>query len=286
MLAVWQNAQPLRSCSGSSVDLAAGHRPPQGSQGVAGGRSDSVPRFRSIPFYRPPASTMPRRGTTPPRRSRRTIPERTVLGWELGQALRWALDRLSPEHRAVIELTFGEERSYPEIAAIAGLPGQHRQNPDVPRPQATGPPAGPARPWRFRQGPGVTAMTLLMTDHQTGNPHQDIEELLPWYANGTLTPAERLTVEQHLEQCPACRLELEQCRVFGDPIPRPGRGRMATARRPFRPADGRHRPPDTAGSRPAPPHAAATAVGAGCEPLPLRYAGPWPWKAWRWPRCY
>ena len=57
-------------------------------------------------------------------------------------------------------------------------------------------------------------MTSLMTDHQTENPHQEIEELLPWYASGTLTPAERLTVEQHLEQCPACRLELEQCRVL------------------------------------------------------------------------
>ena len=49
-------------------------------------------------------------------------PERTVLGWELGRALTWALDRLSPEHRAVIELTFGEERSYLEIAEIVGCP--------------------------------------------------------------------------------------------------------------------------------------------------------------------
>ena len=48
--------------------------------------------------------------------------ERTVMGWELGQALNWALDRLSPEHRAVIELTFGEERSYQEIAGIVGCP--------------------------------------------------------------------------------------------------------------------------------------------------------------------
>jgi RNA polymerase sigma-70 factor (ECF subfamily) len=49
-------------------------------------------------------------------------PERTVLGWELGQALRWALDRLSAEHRAVIELTFGEDRGYLEIAEIVGCP--------------------------------------------------------------------------------------------------------------------------------------------------------------------
>jgi RNA polymerase sigma-70 factor (ECF subfamily) len=49
-------------------------------------------------------------------------PERTVMGWELGRALTWALDRLSPEHRAVIELTFFEERSYLEIAGIVDCP--------------------------------------------------------------------------------------------------------------------------------------------------------------------
>lgn len=49
-------------------------------------------------------------------------PERIVMGWELGQALLWALDQLSPEHRAVIDLTFGQDRSYPEIATIVGCP--------------------------------------------------------------------------------------------------------------------------------------------------------------------
>lgn len=49
-------------------------------------------------------------------------PEHAVMGWELGQALAWALDRLSPEHRSVIELTFGEERSYLEIADIMDCP--------------------------------------------------------------------------------------------------------------------------------------------------------------------
>lgn len=57
-------------------------------------------------------------------------------------------------------------------------------------------------------------MTALMTDLPTVNPHQDIEELLPWYANDTLTPDERLTVERHLEQCPACRTELAQCHAL------------------------------------------------------------------------
>lgn len=49
-------------------------------------------------------------------------PERTVMGWELGRALTWALDRLSSEHRAVIELAFSEDRSYQEIAGIVGCP--------------------------------------------------------------------------------------------------------------------------------------------------------------------
>lgn len=49
-------------------------------------------------------------------------PEQTVMGWELGGILKWALEQLSPEHRSVIELTFGEDRSYPEIAEIVGCP--------------------------------------------------------------------------------------------------------------------------------------------------------------------
>ncbi|MGH8532359.1 MAG: RNA polymerase sigma factor [Gammaproteobacteria bacterium] len=49
-------------------------------------------------------------------------PARTVLGWELGRELMAALRQLSPEHRAVIELTFVEGFSYPQIASIVGCP--------------------------------------------------------------------------------------------------------------------------------------------------------------------
>ncbi|MEI2743794.1 MAG: sigma-70 family RNA polymerase sigma factor [Candidatus Competibacter sp.] len=49
-------------------------------------------------------------------------PEQTVMGWELGDVLQWALEQLSTEHRSVIELSFGEELSYPEIANIVGCP--------------------------------------------------------------------------------------------------------------------------------------------------------------------
>jgi RNA polymerase sigma-70 factor (ECF subfamily) len=49
-------------------------------------------------------------------------PEQIVMGRELGRALARALDHLSTEHRAVIELAFSEERSYQEIATITGCP--------------------------------------------------------------------------------------------------------------------------------------------------------------------
>ncbi len=49
-------------------------------------------------------------------------PATTVLGWELGRELMAALEQLSPEHRAVIELTFAEGFSYPQIASIVGCP--------------------------------------------------------------------------------------------------------------------------------------------------------------------
>jgi len=57
-------------------------------------------------------------------------------------------------------------------------------------------------------------MTTLTDNRSTSNPHEDIEALLPWYANGTLTPTETATMEQHLAHCPACRAELAQCRAL------------------------------------------------------------------------
>ncbi|MGQ0594513.1 MAG: RNA polymerase sigma factor [Gammaproteobacteria bacterium] len=49
-------------------------------------------------------------------------PATTVLGWELGRELLAALRQLSPDHRAVIELTFVEGFSFPQIASIVGCP--------------------------------------------------------------------------------------------------------------------------------------------------------------------
>jgi RNA polymerase sigma-70 factor (ECF subfamily) len=49
-------------------------------------------------------------------------PERTAMQHDLGRVLAWALETLSPEHRAVVELTFYEDYSYQEIATIIGCP--------------------------------------------------------------------------------------------------------------------------------------------------------------------
>jgi RNA polymerase sigma-70 factor (ECF subfamily) len=49
-------------------------------------------------------------------------PERTAADRELGSALRRALGALSPEQRAVVELTFFDGLSYPEIATMLDCP--------------------------------------------------------------------------------------------------------------------------------------------------------------------
>jgi len=40
------------------------------------------------------------------------------------------------------------------------------------------------------------------------DPHQEAEELLPWYATGQLDEADRVRVEEHLSSCARCRDEL------------------------------------------------------------------------------
>ena len=40
------------------------------------------------------------------------------------------------------------------------------------------------------------------------NPHDEAEELLPWYANGQLDEADRARVDAHLSSCAYCRQQL------------------------------------------------------------------------------
>ena len=46
------------------------------------------------------------------------------------------------------------------------------------------------------------------------SPHQNVQELLPWFLNGTLQGEEAAKVEEHLRGCPGCREELECLRVM------------------------------------------------------------------------
>jgi anti-sigma factor RsiW len=40
------------------------------------------------------------------------------------------------------------------------------------------------------------------------DPHDQAEELLPWYATGQLEPADRMLVESHLSSCARCQRQL------------------------------------------------------------------------------
>ncbi len=53
---------------------------------------------------------------------------------------------------------------------------------------------------------------MLSTNIKTTSKdeHQKIWELLPWYVNHSLDPAEQDTVKKHIKTCIACRLELNQ----------------------------------------------------------------------------
>jgi anti-sigma factor RsiW len=50
----------------------------------------------------------------------------------------------------------------------------------------------------------------------TADEHQRLRERLPWYASGTLAPAEAAPLREHLDGCAACRAELAQCRWLAD----------------------------------------------------------------------
>jgi anti-sigma factor RsiW len=55
------------------------------------------------------------------------------------------------------------------------------------------------------------------------SPHRAAEALMPWLLNGTLRPAERRSLEDHLHECGACRAELERQRrlasLYCDVVP-------------------------------------------------------------------
>src|SRR4051794_19920881 len=51
---------------------------------------------------------------------------------------------------------------------------------------------------------------------EDGNPHDEAEELLPWYATGRLDAADRERVEKHLTDCASCQAQLRVERRLAD----------------------------------------------------------------------
>lgn len=52
----------------------------------------------------------------------------------------------------------------------------------------------------------------------TEDDHLRLRELLPWYANGTLAPAEAVPLREHLAGCAGCRGELAQWAQIGSKL--------------------------------------------------------------------
>ena len=120
MLAVWQNADRFDPAQGRLLTWLLGIAHHKGLKGLRGAKRFSAEvSFDTLP---PVSLEDSEAQDDTPQTAAPHDPERTVLGWELGQALGGALDRLSAEQRALIELAFGEDRSYAEIAAILNCP--------------------------------------------------------------------------------------------------------------------------------------------------------------------
>jgi Putative zinc-finger len=64
-------------------------------------------------------------------------------------------------------------------------------------------------------------MTEQRTNDNTDTAHADLERLIPWYVNGTLTPEETAAVAQHLVACELCRQEELRCQALVGQIPAP-----------------------------------------------------------------
>ncbi|HPF58304.1 MAG TPA: sigma-70 family RNA polymerase sigma factor [Candidatus Competibacteraceae bacterium] len=120
MLAVWQNAGRFDPAQGCLLTWLFGIAHHKGLKTLR--RTGRFHVEQSLDTLPPAALDDTEAHTRSPQAVAPHNPEHTVMGWELGQALLWALDQLSPEHRAVIDLTFGQDRSYPEIATIMDCP--------------------------------------------------------------------------------------------------------------------------------------------------------------------
>ncbi len=104
--------------------------------------------------------------------------------------------------------------------------------------------------------------------------HEESWLLLPWLANGRLSPAERAALEEHLRECAACTQELAQQRLMCQVLTEPQRVTYApgpSLRKLMERIDGQ----PSAGPRPVNPTArsgAASALAAAWRPPGLAWA--------------
>jgi len=66
--------------------------------------------------------------------------------------------------------------------------------------------------------------------------HQEVIELLPWYANATLSESERREIDAHLSNCAACAEELNQLKTIqlvvvesAETVPEPSKAQFSRA---------------------------------------------------------
>lgn len=61
-------------------------------------------------------------------------------------------------------------------------------------------------------------MIAKSTSTLDGAVHQEVQELLPWFVNGTLSDTEAARVAAHVRDCADCARELAQCRVMAEGV--------------------------------------------------------------------
>jgi RNA polymerase sigma-70 factor, ECF subfamily len=99
-------------------------------KGAAGFKGESkvstwmfgIAHFRAVSWLRRTRPELVDIDDAGPIEDSRELQEEALVKESTREQVRLALTRLTPEHRAVIELTFYQEFSYPEIAAILGCP--------------------------------------------------------------------------------------------------------------------------------------------------------------------
>jgi RNA polymerase sigma-70 factor, ECF subfamily len=99
-------------------------------KGAAGFKGESklstwifgIAHFRAISWLRRANPEVVDIDDAEPLRDPHDLQEETLMKESTGEEVRRALSKLTPQHREVMDLTFYQEFSYPEIAAILGCP--------------------------------------------------------------------------------------------------------------------------------------------------------------------